>query len=179
MQSTSRYSDAYLALKDIYLPNFDQQKALQQLSFFLGVKEFNHQNFKEAVTYFSHAMEFPINETYVYLSSFWLADCYFHLRDYHKSIEGYNALPISIDENLAHYEALRKYNIAYSYFQVQDYSNALKWFRSYEKIASDSMKINDAYLRIADAYFMSSDFLLSAKYYNKAVLLDLLDSDNA
>jgi tetratricopeptide (TPR) repeat protein len=56
---------------------------------------------------------------------------------------------------------------------------AVKWFRSYEKVALDSMKINDTYLRIADGYFMIRDFTLSAKYYAKAIEYSLFDTDFA
>ena len=179
LQATSQYSEAYRLLKDIDLPNLNQKKALQQLSFFLGVNAFNQKNFKEAITYFTHANEYSINETYSYLSNFWMADCYFQLSDYEKSINGYNALSILLNDDLADYEKLRKYNLAYSYFQIQDYANAVKYFRSYEKEVSDSMKINDAYLRIADGYFMSSNFSLSAKYYDKAAKFNLFDTDYA
>ncbi len=179
LQATSQYAEAYAVLKEIQSPNFDQKKVLQQLAFFLGVKEFNQQNFKEAMAYFSHANEYPINDTYSYLSNFWMADCHFHLSDYEKSIDAYNGLSVSADGHLADYENLKKYNLAYSYFQTQDYANAVKWFRSYEKAASDSMKLNDTYLRIGDGYFMSSDFSLSATYYDKAVAFNLFDTDYA
>jgi tetratricopeptide (TPR) repeat protein len=179
LQATSQYSEAYTVLKDIHSPSFDQQKALQQLAFFLGVKEFNQQSFKKAIFYFLHANEYPINDTYFYLSNFWLSDCYFQLSDYEKSIDGYNSLSVSVNKNITDYQDFKKYNLAYSYFQKQDYLNAIEWFRSYEKVASDSMKINDAYLRIADGYFMNSDFSLASKYYDKAVSLNLFDTDYA
>ena len=153
---------------------------MQQLSFFLGVKEFNNQDFKEALSYFSCANDYPMNSSYFYLSNFWMADCYYRLSDYEGAIEGYNQLVfVSEDNDLDYYDDLKKYNLAYAYFQSYDYVNALKWFRSYEKVASDTMRINDTYLRIADCYFMSSDFSLSAKYYEKAIALDLFDIDYA
>tara|TARA_B100001094_G_C18194302_1_gene809531 strand:- start:3474 stop:6578 length:3105 start_codon:yes stop_codon:yes gene_type:complete len=179
LQATSQYSEAYMVLKDIPSPSYDHKKALQQLAFFLGVKEFNQQNFKEAITYFTHANEYPINDTYSYLSNFWLADCYFHLGDYRRSIDGYNGLSVVVEGHLAGYEHLKKYNLAYSYFKAQDYVNSVKCFRSCEKNVSDSMKLNDTYLRIADGYFMNSDFSLSAKYYDKALLCSLFDTDYA
>ena len=179
LQATSQYSEAYTVLKEVVLPNFSQKKALQQLAFFLGVQEFNQRSFKSAITYFTYANEYPINDTYSYLSNYWMADCHFQLCDYVKAIDLYNGLSLSSNEHLADYDNLKKYNLAYAYFQTQDYLNSVKWFRSYEKVASDSMKINDAYLRIADGYFMSSDFSLSAKYYNKAVVSNLFDTDYA
>ena len=179
LQSTSQYSEAYFVLKLIDSPNFDQQKALQQLAFFLGVKEFNQQHFKEAISYFFQANKYPLDLTYSYLTNFWLADCYFQTRDYQKAVDTYNGLFVSSNENLVYYENLKKYNLGYSYFKRGDYIDALKSFRSYENVASDSMRIHYVYLRIADAYFMTSNFALSAKYYNKAVAFNLFDIDYA
>ena len=71
--------------------------------------------------------------------------------------------------NLSDYGGLKKYNLAYAYFKTENYSSAVKWFRSYEKISVDSMRLNDAYLRIADCYFMKSEFALAEKYYKNAI----------
>ena len=179
LQSTTKYYQAYITLKEIPLPSYDQKRTLQQLAFFLGVKEFNKQNFNEAIAYFNNANQYSIDPTYSYLSNFWLADCYFQLRNYEKAIDNYSGLSSLAIENIAYYETLRKYNLGYSYFQHGDYVNAVRWFRSYEMVASDSMKINDSYLRIADSYFMINDFSLSAKYYKKARELALFDVDYA
>tara|TARA_B100001250_G_scaffold69116_1_gene55433 strand:+ start:8147 stop:11239 length:3093 start_codon:yes stop_codon:yes gene_type:complete len=178
LQSTSQFLEAYSVLKDIDSPSLDQKQTLQQLSFFLGVKEFNKQNFKSAISYFVFSNEYPINDGYYYLSNYWVADCYFHLGDYQKSVDIYNSLTIA-PGNISDYQHSKKYNLAYSYFQDKDYINAVKWFLSYEKIATDSMKITDTYLRIADGYFMSSNFDLSEKYYAKAVSANLFDTDYA
>ena len=70
LQSTSQYSEAYNALVDIHLLTNSQQIALQQLAFFLGVKEYNQQNFKDAISYFTVANRYPINDDYSYLTNY-------------------------------------------------------------------------------------------------------------
>ena len=74
---------------------------------------------------------------------------------------------------------MQKYNIAYCYFHQQEFELSNKYFRLYEKLAKDSMKLNDTYLRIADCFFMTNNYLLAEKYYNKAIQYDLFDSDYA
>ena len=179
LQATSQYSEAFMVLKDNKSPSSEQKRAIQQLAFFLGVKEFNQQDFKKALNYFTHANKYPINQVYSYLTNFWMADCYYHLNEYDKSIEVYNRMSTSVDKNIIDYANLRLYNLAYSYFQIQDYVNSLKWFRSYEKVVADSIKMNDTYLRIADAYFMRNNFHLSSKYYVKALSCGHFDIDYA
>ena len=38
-------------------------KSTTTASFFIGVKYFNNQNFKEAIVYFSNSNKYPINDT--------------------------------------------------------------------------------------------------------------------
>ena len=97
LQSTSQYSEAYSLLRDIDSPSLNQKKTLQQLAFFLGVKQFNKQNFKSAKSYFLYSNQHPIDDAYYYLSNYWLADCYFHLGDFESSIEQY-------ERNLSNYK---------------------------------------------------------------------------
>ena len=175
LQATSRYLDAYDVLQAVSSPSYEQQQSLQRLAFCLGVKEFNQQNFKEAISYFDHSCQYKIDATYLYCSEFWLADCYFQLGDYDKAIHLYNNLPLV--KELDDLNNLKKYNLAYAYFKRSDYINAIKWFRLYVSNSSDSMRLNDSYIRLGDSYFMNREFIFSAKYYNKAVSLNLFDID--
>ena len=51
--------------------------------------------------------------------------------------------------------------------------------RKYEKLATDSMHLNDVYLRIADCFFMTQEYSLSESYYDKAIGYSLFDADYA
>lgn len=177
LQSSSKYYEAFSALNAIKSPSLTQKKAIQETSFFLGVQEFNQKNFNKSIFYFTNSEKFPINETYSYLSNFWLSDCYYHLNRFGSSIDGFLSLPYK--ESLKEYDFLKKYKLGYSYFKNSDFKNAIKWFRAFEIEITDSIKLNDTYLRLADSYFMTKDFILSSKYYKQAVQLGIFDSDYA
>ena len=178
-QSGSKYDEAFQALKDIHLPNNNQQKALQQLSFFLGVKEYNQSDYKEALTYFQLATQYPVEDKIAYVNSFWLADCYYQLNEFEKSVKLYVDLPAYSTSVFPVLDKLKQYNLAYAYFQQGKYKLANKYFRIYEKLATDSMYLNDTYLRIADCFFMNQEYSLSEKYYAKAIAFSLFDADYA
>ena len=61
-QSTSKYDEAFDALSAIHLPDQQQQRSLQQLAFFLGVKEYNSTAYSKALTYFKLATQYPIDD---------------------------------------------------------------------------------------------------------------------
>ena len=71
------------------LPNKDQKESIQKLAYFLGVSEYNSQNYKDAITYFSYGNQYQINSTYSFLINFWLADSYYQLGNYQQAISLY------------------------------------------------------------------------------------------
>ena len=168
-QSSSKYDEAFDALSAIHLPDLQQQRSLQQLAFFLGVKEYNAANYSKALTYFQLATQYPIDDKIAYVAVFWLADCYYQLNDFERSAEIYTNLPINNAVNLGFYHELKQYHLAYAYFKLGEYKRANVYFRKYEKLATDSMNLNDTYLRIADCFFMNQEYSLSEKYYDKAI----------
>ncbi len=178
-QGSSKYDEAFEALKDIHLPNNEQQKSMQQLAFFLGVKEYNKTNYNDALSYFQSATQYPVDDKIAYVNAFWLADCYYQLNNFEKSAEIYTSLAVNSTADLEVYNSLKQYNLAYAYFQQSEYVLANTYFRKYEKLATDSMHLNDAYLRIADCFFMTQEYSLSEKYYEKAIAYSLFDGDYA
>ena len=176
-QSSSKYDEAFDALSAIQLPDFQQQKALQQFAFFLGAKEYNSDNYSKALTYFQLATQYPVDDDIAYLTVFWLADCYYQLNDFARSAELYGNLSVNNTTNFEFYHELKQYHLAYAYFKLGDYKRANTYFRKYEKLVADSMHLNDTYLRIADCFFMSQEYSRSEKYYDKAIAFSLFDGD--
>lgn len=175
-QNTNRYEEAFEKLNAIDYPSQEQKMIIQRLCFFIGVKTFNNTEYKKAIFLFENANKYPINEEIFAMSTYWLADCYFQLSDYSNSIKLYNdylTLSLSSTTDFA------QYNLAYAYFQQKDYQNAKNSFRKFSKASKDSMRLNDAYLRTADCYFMLSDFRMAEKKYAKAISYNLFDTDYA
>lgn len=175
-QNSDRYDEAFEVLSIIADPNLDQQKALQQVAFFLGVASYNNEEYNKAISYFKIAYNYPINDEIIYVNKFWLADANFMLGNYNDAVDLYLELPKSYTEE---YDNLKQYNLAYAYFQQGEYSLANTYFRKFEKNAKDSMYVNDTYLRIADCFFMSYEYALAAKYYEKAISYGIFDKDYA
>ncbi|MEE2700396.1 MAG: tetratricopeptide repeat protein [Bacteroidota bacterium] len=175
-QNTSRYEQAFEKLNKIVYPSQEQKMAIQRLSFFIGVKAFNIAEYNEAISLFENANKYRIDEAIFAMSTYWLADCYFQLSGFSKSAKLYNdylALSLSSATDFA------QYNLAYAYFQQKDYQKAKNSFRKFSKATKDSIRLNDTYLRIADCYFMLSDFSMAEKNYAKAISYNLFDGDYA
>ena len=177
LMSGRKYQQALEALKNIKRPSTEQKKVLQQLAFFLGIQEYNKDSFNKSIVYFELASDYSINEDIAYLNIFWLADSYYKLNDFKKSEQLYSSLDNNI--NFPEYDKSLQYNLGYVFFKQKQYELANSFFRKYEKISTDSLYLNDIYLRIADCFFMNQEYSLSEKYYDKAITISLFDSDYA
>ena len=178
-QNSSKYEEAFDALSAIRSLDVQQQKSLQKIALFLGVKKYNAAAYDKALTYFQLATQDPVDDKIAYPAAFWLADCYYKLNNFTRSAELYSNLLDNNDVNFASYQELKQYHLAYAYFKLGEYKRANIYFRKYEMLSTDSMHLNDTYLRIADCFFMNQEYSLSEKYYDKAVSYSLFDVDYA
>lgn len=120
------------------------------------------------VTFYSDKSSF-LNQ----ISRYWMAEIAYRNGEYDKSI--------SIDKELYNVSALSSveegglipYNIAYSYYKLQDYRQAAKWFETYlastrqtfDKDRQESRK--DAATRLADCSFISEKYREAAHKYEQ------------
>ena len=96
--NSSKHQEAFDALKEIETLNTDQKKAYQRLAFYLGVKEYNKDNYKNAINYFTLSNKYNIDKDISYINGFWLADSYYKINDFESSIKKYIALPVKMLE---------------------------------------------------------------------------------
>ena len=73
------------------------------------------------------------------------------------------------------------YNLGSASFNLQDYSNALGNLKSFEAEAKNVKPeiLSDAKNRIADCYYITTDYQMAVNYYDKVIDFSLLDVDYA
>ena len=72
------------------------------------------------------------------------------------------------------------YNLAYSYFKLKEYENAIQYFDAYTKSSKDDrVRLTDAYLRLGDCNFMAAKYWPAMDAYNKAIDMKSVDADYA
>ena len=175
----SEYNKALLNLKKKPSLSLQDKKQYQRLAYFLGVKSFNNMNYEEAISFFNESCKYSYDSHLEFLCKFWIADSYYQLKDYTKSLYSYENISDITSSKISFYLNLKKYNQAYCYFNLEKYEEANKLFRNYIKNSNDSLRINDSYLRIADGFFIDNQFILASKYYKKSIEYNLFDVDYA
>lgn len=174
--TTKNYKEALRSISRIKDKNYKLQQAEQRIAFYRGVELFNDGDYKDAVTYFEQSEAFPIDPTLIAQSVYWKADASFRLNDYDNAIGYFTEflyLPTAAD--LSYYNN-SFYNIGYSFFNKKEYVTAIYWFRNFlsKEKAATAIR-NDGYLRLADAYFVTSDYARALESYEKAMKIGLIE----
>ena len=149
-----------------------QNLAYQKATFLHGIDLFNMGDLDASKTFFQNSKEVNEDSKLTTQATFWLGDVYYKLKAFNLAEVSYNevvnALRINKDEA---YEIVN-YNLGYVYFKTKSYDNAINSFNKWLKNSvsdTDSLILNDTYVRIADCYFVSSNYINAVEFYNKAI----------
>ena len=128
----------------------------------LGVTQYYLNNFEQSIT--------NLNDLVVRGDGFekdkvnlYLAESYFAKGEFNKSLQHYKL--VNLFSNEVGKDAL--YGLAYSYFNMKDFPNAVYYFQEYvNKYKNDDLYF-DAKLRLADSYYGTKNFDEAAKVYKE------------
>jgi TolA-binding protein len=178
---TSRnYKDALTSLEAINLNTPVLRAAYQRVAYYRGIELFNNGDFNGAIANFQKSLKHPENRTIRAQSMFWEGESYFRLEQYAKAIETHERFQLlqgafSLPEyNKSHY------TVGYANFKLDNYTPAISSFRKFiqERNLEKTLQ-NDAFLRIADSYFITKDYNSAITFYDRAIALESRDVDYA
>lgn len=177
--SSSDYQSALVVLSDLDVLTFEQKQAYQRMAYFRGVELFNAGEKDKALKQFEKSLSYPLQGEYVALAHYWTGEALHALGMFDKAIDAFERfLFASASFRLQEFENVY-YALGYANYQLQNYSKAISWFRKYVKNASDTTKLNDACLRVADAYYMNKQYGRAVAFYEQAEIVGAFDVDYA
>lgn len=176
--TSKNYKEALELLKG--KNSFENKVAYQKVAFFRGIELYNVTKYSEALELFNSSLKEPRDPIFVAKATFWKSETEYNLTNYNDALIGFKqfagmseASELSENENL-------DYNLAYTYFKLKDYTNASEYFQKFiDKNSSDRLRRNDAYLRLADGYFVSSNYQKAISAYDKAIQINEIETDYA
>ncbi len=169
--TTNNYDAAYESIEKIKKPSPKIFEAKQRVLYNMGINSFMANNYNEAISQFSHAIDLALyNEKTAAQSRYWRADCYYRQGKYNECRTDYETFLLSPSAlNTKEYK-LAYYNIGYSYFNEKNYNNARASFLKYLNVENDKKCATyiDAVNRVGDCYFTNREFASAQKYYTEA-----------
>ncbi|MFP4845471.1 tetratricopeptide repeat protein [Winogradskyella sp. PE311] len=176
--TSKNYKEALVLLKG--KNSFENKVAYQKVAFFRGIELYNETRYSEALELFTNSLKEPRDPIFVTKATFWKSETEYNLTNYNDALIGFKQFAgMSEASSLPENDNL-DYNLAYTYFKLKDYNNASKYFKNFiDKNASDRVRRNDAYLRLADGYFVSSNYQNAINAYDKAIQINEIETDYA
>lgn len=180
--NTKNYTKALESIEKMPIDNNELKKAYLRIAYYRGVELFNNLRFKEASELFGKAAKYGNYDKLLYTQTlYWNAEANYRLGNYDRAIALYKEFKNSSVMHLVNNYELADYNIGYCYFQKNDFSNAATWLKKFTGKAESTHKdeLADAYSRIADAYYMQSEYVQGTNYYQHSIEAGVTNVDYA
>jgi len=176
------YKAALASLDKIVNKDKKLEEAYQRVAFFRGLELFKNLEIEASIGMFEKSLKYEkYNRSFRARAVYWKGEAWYRLAHYDKARADYElfmGIPgsMNLEEN-----RLVRYNLGSTLFNLQDYANALNHLKTFESAAAGVIPdlLTDALNRIADCYFIQTDYQMAIQYYDKVIAFGNLDADYA
>ncbi|MFT6717981.1 MAG: TolA-binding protein [Sphingobacteriales bacterium] len=176
--TTRSYDKALTALEKIRNKDFRTKGIYQTIAFNQGVEKYLSNAYDEAFESFAKVLDYPVDDRLVSDAWFWQAEIKYRQSRFGDAIGLYRKFLKSNGVYQSKFRKSANYSLGYAFYKSAKYSQAREYFRKYVNGKMDDPKKNgDAYLRIADCFFVEKDYPNAIKNYQKAINANQVDVD--
>ena len=156
------------------------QSLFQKATFYRGVQVFNDDDYSSAIDNFEKSLSQPIDGNFTARATYWKGESNFRINNFNDANSDFKKFSSSNEaKNTSEFQNI-DYNIAYTYFKLKEYAKASSEFQKYiYQNPTDKDKLNDAYLRLGDTYFVTSNYQDAINTYDKTVQNNAPSADYA
>lgn len=160
--------------------SFENRVAYQKVAFYRGIEVYNEGNYNEAKTLFNKSIDEAKDAVFTTRATFWKAETDYHLSNFDEALIGFKQFAQQGEASNVNEINNIDYNIAYTYFKLKDYNQATGSFQKFiDNHKDDKLRLNDAYLRLGDGYFVSTNYNNAIAAYDKAININEIEADYA
>lgn len=176
--SSKNYTEALRLMEDGRIAGNEDIYA--KVALYEGLNQYKSSDYKTAIKNLDKSIAFAQSADLKKRAIFWKAQSQYELNDFPAALNGFTAaqkmnVPIEEDE-------LLNYDLAYTQFKLKDYDSAIVNFTAFTKqpkATSEPARLNDAFLRIGDANFVSKQYWPAMEAYNTAISMNGFNGDYA
>lgn len=152
---------------------------ISEVSLYRGIQLFNEQKLQESLPFFSTAKSSRLSEIKE-KAYYWEAETLYRLENYSDALLKFKSAKNLINRTRQKEFPLIDYNIAYSYFKLKEYENAITFFNQFLNQKVDDETVNDdAFIRLGDSYFATRNYSDAIKSYKTVVDKNGAEADYA
>ena len=179
--STKNYRAAYEALNKLNEMDYRAKEIYQTVVYNLGIEYVKLKNFDLANSFFDKVAEYPAKESINGKAKFWKSEILYKQQKFDLAANSYEAFLRHPGSLSSGYANSANYSLAYTYFNQKEFAKSAEYFKKYigKYDLTNRKKLNDAYLRLADANFVQKKYNEAIENYNKAREINIFDQDYA
>jgi TolA-binding protein len=176
--TSKNYKEALVLLEKNKSP--ENKLAYQKVMFFRGLELYTDGDYKGAYSLFKKSMAENKEPKFTARALFWKGETEYNLDQFEEAKLTFLQFLSASEASATPEFRNASYNLAYAYFKLKDYSNAIKYFGDYTlSQKEDKIRLMDAYLRLADCNFMAAKYWPAMDAYNKVIDMKSVDADYA
>ena len=156
------------------------KEAYQKVTFFRALEMYNNAKYSDAKELLEGSLSTAINPVFKARATYWKAETEYQLSNFYDALEGF--LDFKNNADRTHLEEFKniEYNLAYTYFKQKKYALAIQSFQSFISTKPKNLVLlSDSFLRLADSYFVSTQYSSAIDAYQKALKLAQIELDYA
>ena len=174
------YAKALANIEKISRPSKGVLAAKQKILYELGIESMTNGRPEDAASYLKRSLELAQHDRELARQAqLWLGDAEYSLGNYAKAVNAYKAF-LTGEKNSSN-RTLALYNLAYSLYQQEKYSQAASEFANALKAQPSlpSALAADATIRMADCQYYTGDYASARNNYAHAISDNASDADYA
>ena len=157
----------------------ENKLAYQKVLFYSGLQSFTDGEYQEALQRFEKAISQQKEASITARATFWKGETQFVLDDFKNALVSFKQFIGFAEAGTTPEFKNCNYNIAYAYFKMKEYDQAGNYFQKQIEKGTDKVRMNDAYLRLADCRFVTSKYWPAMEAYAKVIEQKSVDADYA
>ncbi len=151
---------------------FASKTTYQKVAYYRGLELFIDGDYGEAANTFQKSLGSAEDALFKAKAQYWKGESDYLLNRFDEALGSFSAFKQNpMAQSTEEYKEL-DYNLAYTYFKLRDYPQAISSFANFTSSGTDdTQKLYDGYLRLGDSYFVTSKYWPAIETYNKALAL--------
>jgi len=178
----NNYQAALASLDRITRKDQRLERAYQKVAFYRGLELYRNLDLAGAVILFDKSLAYAKYDRVIRSRAlYWKGEAFYRLNDYDNALASYEEfMGIPGSDALDEYNMVR-YNIGYIWYNRANYSEALRWFLAFESNEGyrKQQMLPDLYNRIADCYYIATDYDRAITYYDRVIERNAAGADYA
>lgn len=176
------YRAALASLDRIRNKDARLEAAYQRVAFYRGLELFRNLQFDAAIDMFDRSLGYEkYDRTIRARAVYWRAEANYRLANYEAARKDYELFIGLPGSGTLSESTLVRYNLGSACYNLRDYKSALSHFMAFDQSAPAGRAEvrSDAKNRIADCYFIATDYRAAINYYNQVIDYNIQDADYA